>query len=181
MSDTDRSPRPVDAAPGRSPFARPVSRRGILAGGGALAAMGLLAACGRGSTGSAATLIGPHSPAVAATEATRRRPGAPVRDFTLTPQQTRLDLGGPVVDTWTYGGGVPGPLLRGNVGDVLRVRVVNQLPANTSVHWHVVALRNDMDGVPDLTQSAIAAGRSFTYEFTVPDPGTYWYHPHVGT
>ncbi len=180
MSDTDRSPRPVDAAPGRSPFARPVSRRGILAGGGALAAMGLLAACGRGSTGSAATLIGPHSPAVAATEATRRRPGAPVRDFTLTPQQTRLDLGGPVVDTWTYGGGVPGPLLRGNVGDVLRVRVVNQLPANTSVHWHGVALRNDMDGVPDLTQSAIAAGRSFTYEFTVPDTGTYWYHPHVG-
>ena len=38
-----------------------------------------------------------------------------------------------------------------------------------------------MDGVPPLTQSPIPAGGSFTYDFVVPDAGTYWYHSHVGT
>ena len=56
----------------------------------------------------------------------------------------------------------------------------NQLPTETSIHWHGIALRNDMDGVPGITQDAIQAGKRFTYEFTAPDPGTYFYHPHVG-
>lgn len=57
----------------------------------------------------------------------------------------------------------------------------NRLPDPTTIHWHGIALRNDMDGVPDLTQSAIAPGADFTYEFAVPDAGTYFFHPHVGT
>jgi hypothetical protein len=48
------------------------------------------------------------------------------------------------------------------------------------VHWHGIALRNNMDGVPVITQAQVAAGRDFTYRFTAADPGTYWYHPHVG-
>ena len=48
------------------------------------------------------------------------------------------------------------------------------------MHWHGVALRNDMDGVPGLTQTPIPAGGG-TYEFTAPDPGTYFYHPHTGS
>jgi FtsP/CotA-like multicopper oxidase with cupredoxin domain len=31
-----------------------------------------------------------------------------------------------------------------------------------------------------VTQDPIDAGKSFTYQFTVPDPGTYFYHPHSG-
>src|SRR3954447_923869 len=57
---------------------------------------------------------------------------------------------------------------------------VNDLPADSTVHWHGVALRNDMDGTPGLTQRPVRAGGRYTYEFTVPDPGTYWYHPHSG-
>jgi FtsP/CotA-like multicopper oxidase with cupredoxin domain len=41
------------------------------------------------------------------------------------------------------------------------------------VHWHGIALRNDMDGVPGMTQEPILSGGSFTYEFPAPDPGTY--------
>ncbi|EUA77304.1 multicopper oxidase family protein, partial [Mycobacteroides abscessus] len=59
--------------------------------------------------------------------------------------------------------------------------VANGLPAPTTVHWHGIALRNDMDGVPDLTQPQIAAAGSFTYEFALAHAGTYWFHPHVGT
>jgi FtsP/CotA-like multicopper oxidase with cupredoxin domain len=91
-----------------------------------------------------------------------------------------LDLGGRTVSTWAYGDTAPGPLLRVDAGDVLRVDVDNQLPDATSVHWHGLALRNDMDGVPGLTQDPIAAGETFRYEFTAPHPGTYFYHPHSG-
>ena len=98
----------------------------------------------------------------------------------LTAQPVTLDLGGQTVSTWAYGDTAPGPLLRVDAGDVLRVDVANQLPDATSVHWHGLALRNDMDGVPGLTQDPIAAGETFRYEFTAPHPGTYFYHPHSG-
>ena len=62
----------------------------------------------------------------------------------------------------------------------MRVQLRNRLPAATTIHWHGIALRNAMDGVPEITQPAVEPGEGFTYEFTLPDPGTYFYHPHVG-
>ena len=85
-----------------------------------------------------------------------------------------------MVQSWGYGDSLPGPVLRAQAGDLLRVKVDNKLNTSTSVHWHGIALRNDMDGVPGITQDPIAAGQGFTYEFTAPDPGTYFYHPHSG-
>lgn len=163
-----------------------LSRRRFLAGLGALAGAGTLAACGTDRLVTATRAVEPTDPVVAATEAARRRPGAAVRDFTLTPRPRTIDLGGPQVATWGYADAATGPEIRATAGDVLRVRVDDQLPASgpdrgaTTVHWHGIAIRNDMDGVPVLTQDPLAAGRSQTYEFTAPDPGTYWYHPHVG-
>jgi FtsP/CotA-like multicopper oxidase with cupredoxin domain len=75
---------------------------------------------------------------------------------------------------------VPGRELRVTEGDILEVAIRNDLPEHTTIHWHGLALRNDMDGVHDLTQAPIRPGESFTYRFTVPDPGTYWFHPHMG-
>lgn len=157
----------------------PITRRSVLRGTAAVAgatALGGLASCS-GSDGSA---VGPNAPAVRAAEDARR--GTPGRLVTarLTPRPVTLELGGRTVDTWAYGDAVPGPLLRARAGDVLRVEVDNQLPVDTSVHWHGIALRNDMDGVPGVTQDPIGAGASFRYEFTVTDPGTYFYHPHSG-
>src|SRR5919201_4224759 len=91
-----------------------------------------------------------------------------------------VDLGGRVVKAWAFNGQLPGPELRLRVGQVLRVRLENRLPTATTVHWHGIALRNDMDGVPGITQPPVEPGQGFHYEFTVPDPGTYFYHPHVG-
>ena len=156
-----------------------ITRRAVLRGAAGLAgvaALGGLAACNR-STG---TAVGPAADAVAAAEAARRKPGARVVTARLTAQPVTLDLGGQTVSTWAYGDTAPGPLLRVDAGDVLRVDVANQLPDATSVHWHGLALRNDMDGVPGLTQDPIAAGETFRYEFTAPHPGTYFYHPHSG-
>ena len=156
-----------------------ITRRAVLrgaAGVAGVAALGGLASCSR-STGS---MVGPGSDAVATAEAARRKTGGRLVTARLTPRPVALDLGGTTVTSWAYGDTAPGPLLRADAGDVLRVDVDNQLPVATSVHWHGVALRNDMDGVPGITQDPIAVGESFRYEFTVPDPGTYFYHPHSG-
>ena len=78
-----------------------------------------------------------------------------------------------------YENSVPGPILRVKRGDELRVRLVNDLGAPTSVHWHGIRLPNAMDGVPQLTQPAVAPGASFDYRFRPPDAGTFWYHAPV--
>jgi FtsP/CotA-like multicopper oxidase with cupredoxin domain len=98
----------------------------------------------------------------------------------MTASPATVDLGGTTVETWAYGDAVPGPVFRTRAGDLLRVDVTNALPTSTSIHWHGVAMRNDMDGVPGITQKPIGAGTKFTYEFTTPDPGTYFFHPHTG-
>ncbi|MCL4764492.1 MAG: multicopper oxidase domain-containing protein, partial [Burkholderiales bacterium] len=88
----------------------------------------------------------------------------------------------PDTDVWAYEGSVPGPLLRVPQGGTLRVRVVNDLAAPTSVHWHGVRLPNAMDGVPHVTQPPIAPhGGTFDYAFACPDAGTFWYHPHAAS
>ena len=78
-----------------------------------------------------------------------------------------------------YDGIAPGPTLRVRRGDELRVRLVNELAAPTSVHWHGIRVPNAMDGVPQLTQPAVAPGASFDYRFRPPDAGTFWYHAYI--
>jgi FtsP/CotA-like multicopper oxidase with cupredoxin domain len=133
-----------------------------------------LAGCSSGNP-----LVLPNDPLVSRTESARGGSGR-TRAVTLTATRSQVDLGGPVVDTWTYDGVLPGREIRVGAGDLLEARLVNQLPADTSIHWHGLALRNDMDGVPPLTQPGIRTGEEFTYRFLAPEPGTYWFHPHTG-
>jgi multicopper oxidase len=156
-----------------------LQRRTFLQAAGATAASMALGACDR--TASGREPVGPTAAAVGEREAKRRRPGARVRDAKLVAAPATIDLGGRTASTWAYDGTLPGPLLRLRAGEVLRARLDNRLPAPTSIHWHGIALRNDMDGVPVLTQPEIAPGATFRYEFTVPHSGTYLFHPHVGT
>ncbi|WP_313888776.1 multicopper oxidase family protein [Mycolicibacterium sp. CBMA 226] len=116
--------------------------------------------------------------AIAAAEAARPHTGRTV-SVALRPQPTTVDLGGVTVQTLAYGDQVPGPLIRASVGDELSVRVSNGLDHDTSVHWHGIALRNDMDGASPATPN-IKPGNDFTYTFSAPHAGTYWAHPHTG-
>ncbi len=86
--------------------------------------------------------------------------------------------GYPETPVWSYGGGVPGSEIRLPQGARLQRRLVNNLPQATTVHWHGIRIDNAMDGVPGLTQDVVAPGKDFTYDFVVPDAGTYWYHAH---
>jgi FtsP/CotA-like multicopper oxidase with cupredoxin domain len=125
--------------------------------------------------------IEPNDPVVAVAEQARRADDAIVRDVTLTAAAATIDLGDRTVQTWAFNGTVPGPEIRLRVGEVLRAQVRNELPDPLTIHWHGIALRNDMDGVPGVTQEPIEPGGEFVYEFTASDPGTYFYHPHTGT
>ncbi|WP_050605217.1 multicopper oxidase family protein [Ruegeria sp. 6PALISEP08] len=75
----------------------------------------------------------------------------------------------------------PPPVLYGRQGEAMRLTVRNTLPDYTAMHWHGLRIANKMDGVPYLTQMPIGEGESFAYEFTPPDAGTHWYHPHCMT
>ena len=81
----------------------------------------------------------------------------------------------------SYDGKVPGPMLRLQQGLPVRIVVENKLDQDTTVHWHGIRLPNAMDGVPGLTQPPIKPRESFVYEFTPPDAGTFWYHPHANS
>ncbi len=102
-------------------------------------------------------------------------------DFKLVAKPARVALTGkphPETPVWAYNDLMPGPTIRARQGDRLRIPVENRLAEETTVHFHGIRLPNAMDGVPHLTQTAIAPGSEFVYEFSVPDAGTYWYHPH---
>jgi len=75
----------------------------------------------------------------------------------------------------------PPPVLRFRQGRKTAIDVHNALDEVSTVHWHGFRIPNGMDGVPYLTQYPIEAGKSFRYEFTPPDAGTFWYHPHCNT
>ncbi len=82
---------------------------------------------------------------------------------------------------WTYGGSLPGPLVKAKLGDKVIIHFKNSLPEATTIHWHGLRVSNQMDGVPGVTQPPIEPGAEFKYEFTLDDAGTYWYHPHVNS
>lgn len=138
-----------------STFIPVVDRRAVLRAGAGVAAAGLLPRSGR------AQAIGAEHNLTAAIAR------SPI-----------LDGSDPLTEVWCYNDRIPGPEIRVRQGEPVRVVVRNGLPEETTVHWHGIRLPNAMDGVPGLTQRPIAPGESFTYEFTAPDAGTFWYHSH---
>jgi len=75
------------------------------------------------------------------------------------------------VAAYAFNRQVPGPRIRLNEGEKVRINVKNNLPDPTSVHWHGLILPNEMDGPADVTQPPIAPGATFTYEFTPQQSG----------
>ena len=114
--------------------------------------------------------------AIALTIPVDKNPDPRILEVDLEARVTELEvLPGKKTKMWTYNGGLPGPLLRANVGDTLIVHFKNQLPEPTTIHWHGLRIPADMDGNGMVT---VPSGGSFDYRFTLPDAGTFWYHPH---
>jgi FtsP/CotA-like multicopper oxidase with cupredoxin domain len=88
-------------------------------------------------------------------------------------------LGGTTVRMVAYNGSIPGPTLKVRQGSEIVVHVTNHGDLDTTVHWHGLRLENRYDGVPHATQAPIPVGGEFSYRVQFPDPGLYWYHPHI--
>jgi FtsP/CotA-like multicopper oxidase with cupredoxin domain len=137
------------------------TRRRVLAGVAGLATVGLAAG------GTARYWLG--KPLFATTH-----------DYELIAAPFDLELvPGHITPAWGYNGQAPGVELRVRQGDWLRVRFINHLPQETTVHWHGIRLPLEMDGVPYVSQLPVKPGEYFDYQFLVKDAGNFWYHPHT--
>jgi FtsP/CotA-like multicopper oxidase with cupredoxin domain len=97
----------------------------------------------------------------------------------LTAMLVRRTIKGHAFVMYGFNDQVPGPLIRVPQNATITVRFHNRIDLPSTVHWHGVRLDNHYDGAPGVTQEAVAPGDSFVYQVHFPDPGIYWYHPHV--
>ena len=98
--------------------------------------------------------------------------------FELRIAPVAKQLGEATVRMLAYNGSVPGPVLRVRQGSELVVSAANDGDLEATVHWHGLRLDNRYDGTHE-TQAPIPVGGSFIYRLEFPDPGVYWYHPHI--
>jgi FtsP/CotA-like multicopper oxidase with cupredoxin domain len=99
-------------------------------------------------------------------------------EFELEIVPVKNRIGDATVRMLAYNGSVPGPTLKVPQRATITVHVTNHGDLDATVHWHGLRLENRYDGTHD-TQAPIPVGESFTYQVHVPDPGAFWYHPHI--
>jgi FtsP/CotA-like multicopper oxidase with cupredoxin domain len=102
--------------------------------------------------------------------------GGEAFNLRIAPVAKRLDDA--TMRMLAYNGSIPGPTLRVREGSELVVNVANDADLEATVHWHGLRLDNRYDGTHE-TQAPIDVGSTFSYRIEFPDPGVYWYHPHI--
>merc|ERR1711939_122430 len=106
---------------------------------------------------------------------------AEVRFYNFTIHEGEAAPDGFSRPVYLINGQQPAPHIEANEDDILEVYVRNELPVETTLHWHGILQRGtpQMDGVPGVTQYPIAPGGNFTYRFKLDNEyGFYWYHSH---
>ena len=121
----------------------------------------------------------------AATEGLGGQPMEPVMDgdvkvFELTAQEIEWEVApGDVRAAMAYNGQVPGPEIRVQLGDRVRIVFHNELPESSAIHYHGLVVPNSEDGVPGLTQPLVGPGETYVYEFDIVNSGSHMYHSHM--
>jgi nitrite reductase (NO-forming) len=96
---------------------------------------------------------------------------APVKEFHIPITHGRIEIApGKFYEGWLFGGTVPGPVIRVNQGDRVRIVVTNDSPMPHSIDLHAARIpMNDAFG-------PILPGQSKSFEFTADDPGAFMVH-----
>src|ERR671911_2795156 len=98
--------------------------------------------------------------------------------YDLLAAPVRKRIGDTEVRLLAYNGSVPGPTLRVRQDSTVTVTFTNQTDLEGTIHWHGLRLDNRFDGTHQ-TQKPVPVGGTFAYQIRFPDPGVYWYHPHI--
>jgi FtsP/CotA-like multicopper oxidase with cupredoxin domain len=109
-------------------------------------------------------------------EVVRLRDGD-THEITIKPVRKRINDA--EVRMLGYNGSIPGPTLHVDQDSEVTIEAANLGDVDATLHWHGLRLENRFDGVPEETQEPIPHGGTFTYRLQFPDPGFYWYHPHI--
>ena len=99
-------------------------------------------------------------------------------EFSLRIGQVSKRIGDDTVRMLAYNDSIPGPVLEVREGSEIVVNIENQGDMEATVHWHGLRLENRYDGTHE-TQTPVQVGERFSARVTFPDPGVYWYHPHI--
>ncbi len=143
-----------------------LTRRGVLAGTGALGLFGF-------ATGARAARSGAALPIPELWDA-RARGGA--LSLVAAPGLHRFAPGFPAAATYGYSAAFLGPVLRLQRGDAVQMSVENRLDSATTAHWHGLLVPSDVDGGPHQT---IHPGETWCPLLNVDQPeATTWYHAH---
>lgn len=113
-------------------------------------------------------------------EITETRPdGTVVREWDIVAFDKEIEIApGVFFPAWTYNGRVPGPTLRANEGDLLRIHFVNASSHPHTMHFHGIHSAYH-DGVTGIGRGEIGIGGKHTYEFTAKPFGLHLYHCHA--
>jgi FtsP/CotA-like multicopper oxidase with cupredoxin domain len=154
---------------------------GLSAGALALGACGLLPSASADPT-AAPVFPTPFTPAsdlpLLSVDLTARRGALPIfsgAETSILRYQAEVKEGsGDFIQTLS--GSYLGPIFRVKQGQRVQVRLNNELPDPTIIHWHGLKVPEAMDGHP---RHAVAPGKSYDYDFQVINrAGMYWFHPH---
>jgi FtsP/CotA-like multicopper oxidase with cupredoxin domain len=99
-------------------------------------------------------------------------------EFSLRIAPVAKRIGGDTVRMLAYNDSIPGPVLEVAEGSEIVVNIENQGDVEATVHWHGLRLENRYDGTHE-TQTPVEVGERYSARVTFPDPGAYWYHPHI--
>ncbi len=107
-------------------------------------------------------------------------PTASGEDITLRIARQTMMIDGRPSRAIGINGTVPAPLIRLREGQNVRLKVINDLDEDSSIHWHGLLVPTQFDGVPGVSFPGIKPRSTFLYEFPIRQNGTYWYHSHSG-
>ncbi len=103
-----------------------------------------------------------------------------VKEVHLFAKRAQCELmPGTTFDCLTYNGKLPGPLIRLNEGDHVRIVLHNQLSVPTSLLLHGMLLPQSVSGLPRKDAGMVAPGQSYAFQFVAKQAGTFWYHPQI--
>jgi FtsP/CotA-like multicopper oxidase with cupredoxin domain len=139
--------------------------------------------------------IGPAPDSPAFVEPEVRASVGGLLETTLNVRYAYRNAGGYQLYLRTYEGTSPGPTLRVQPGDTIRIRLVNDLPPNRDVepanlnhphhfnatNFHFHGSHVSPMGISDNVLREMEPGQSYDVEIVLPADhtrGTYWYHPH---